>query len=95
MSAEYPISSLRDFLAIPPESIDACLADFKVWLEAARHPKEFSADMNELIGMPNAMSFSYDGFTWVDDGLGGIHHIDIVNADDNSPIGRISFEEKT
>jgi hypothetical protein len=94
MTAEYSISSIKDFLAIPPESIDACLADFKVWLEIAHQQKEFSDDMNELIGMPGALSFSEDSFKWLDDGLSGLHHVDIVNADDNSPIGRISFEEQ-
>jgi hypothetical protein len=94
MTAEYSISSLKDFLAVPPESIDACLADFKVWLEAARQPKEFSNDMNELLGMESALSFSHDGFIWIDDGLSGIHHIQIVDASDDSEIARISFVEQ-
>lgn len=94
MSAEYSINSLKDFLAIPLESIDACLADFKVWLEATRQPKAFSDDMNELLGMENALSFSLEGFTWMDDGLSGIHHIQIVDASDDSEIARISFVEE-
>jgi hypothetical protein len=95
MTAEYSISSIKDFLAIPPESIDACLADFKVWLEAARQPKAFSDDMNALIGLSDALSFSLDGFTWMDDGLSGIHHIQIVDASDDSEIARISFVEQS
>lgn len=93
MTAEYSISSIKDFLSVPHESIDACLADFKVWLNVARRPKEFSDDMNELIGVPNAMSFSEDSFTWIDDGVSGILHVDVVSAADDSPIARISFGE--
>jgi hypothetical protein len=95
MSYEYRIGALKDFLAVPAESIDACLADFKVWLEIARARDEFSADMSELLGVPEALSFSDDGFTWLDDGIPRCRHIDIVDASDDSPIGRISFEEPT
>lgn len=94
MTNEYRIAAIKDFLAVPDESIDACLADFKVWLQVARQPKDFSSDMNDLIGVPNALSFSDESFTWLDDGLSGIVHIDIVNAADDSPIGRLSLGEQ-
>jgi hypothetical protein len=95
MTAEYRISTIKDFLAVPPESIDACLADFKVWLNIARQPNEFCNDMNELIGVPDAMGFSHDSFTWIADGIIGIAHVDIVDASDDSPIARISFGEES
>ena len=93
MSAEYSISSIKDFLAIPPESIDACLADFKVWLQMARRPDEFSYDMNDLLATEGALSFVDDSFIWLDDGLSGIHHIQIVDASDDSEVARVSVRE--
>lgn len=94
MTAEYRISAIKDFLAIPPESIDACLSDFKVWIQMARQPGEFSSDMNDLLGTEGALSFSDDSFTWIDDGLSGVYHVDIVDASDDSSIARISFGDQ-
>lgn len=93
MSNEYRLRAIKDFLSVPPGSIDACLADFKTWLEIARSRDEFVSSMSELLGAPGAVSFSDDGFTWLDDGIPGCRHIDIVDASDDSPIGRISFED--
>lgn len=95
MTAEYSITSIKDFLAIPPESIDACLADFKVWLQMARLPEEFSSDMNDLLATEGALSFVDDSFIWLDDGLFGIHHIQIVGVSDDSEIARVSFVEQS
>jgi hypothetical protein len=95
VSKEYRISSIKDFLAIPPESIDACLADFKVWLQMARKPDEFNSAMNDLLATEGALSFVDDSFIWLDDGLFGVHHIQIVDASNDSEIARISFEEQS
>lgn len=95
MTKEYLLSTIKDFLAIPPESIDACLADFKVWLQMARKPDEFSSDMNDLLATEGALSFVDDSFIWLDDGLSGVHHIQIVDASNDSEIARISFEEQS
>ena len=93
MSNEYPIKTVADFLTIPDESIDACLTDFKEWIRIARQRVSFSADMSELLGVPGAINMSTDDFTWIDDGLVGLHHVDIVDGSDGTSIGRISFED--
>jgi hypothetical protein len=92
MSNEYRISSIKDFLAVPPESIDACLADFKAWLTLARDGSEFSKDFNDLIGVPNATSFIQDSFIWVDDGISGISRIELTDHE-GEHFARISFGE--
>ncbi|MDP9652073.1 hypothetical protein [Paraburkholderia caledonica] len=94
MTAQYKLSTIADFLAVPPESIDACLADFKVWLQLARRPDEFSADMNDLLATEGALSFVDDSFIWLDDGLSGVHHVQIVDASNDSEIARISFGDQ-
>jgi hypothetical protein len=90
---EYKISAIKDFLAVPFESIDACLADLKAWIEIAHHSKEFDSKVNELIDMPGALAFVDDAFTWIDDGISGCVHVEILSGPDDTPIGRISFLE--
>lgn len=92
MSKEYQISSIKDFLAIPPESLDACLDDFKTWIGLARNGSEFSKDFNDFIGITDATSFIQDSFTWVDDGVQGISRIDLSDPD-GERFARISFAE--
>jgi hypothetical protein len=91
MTSEYRLNTVKDFLAVPAESIDACLSDFKTWLEIARNSSEFNSDMNELLGIPGAVAFSNDGFTWLDDGISGISLLDIMQGD--QPIARISIQD--
>lgn len=92
MNNEYRIATIKDFLAVPESSIDACLADFKAWLDLARQPHQLGDDMNTLLATQGALSFCDDSFIWLDDGLSGIHHIQVVNAADDSEIARISIE---
>ncbi|WCM21380.1 hypothetical protein NDK50_08010 [Paraburkholderia bryophila] len=93
MTLEYRIKLLKDFLTVPPESIDACVADFKVWLELARKPDGLNKQMNDLLDAEGSLSFCDDSFVWLNDGLSGILHIEIVDGRDDSPIGRISLGE--
>jgi hypothetical protein len=91
VSKEYRISSIKDFLAIPEESIAACLADFKAWIGLAREGSEFSKDFNDLIGIPDATSFIQDSFIWLDDGLSGISRIQLTDHEGEEFV-RIEFE---
>jgi hypothetical protein len=54
MSNQYEIKSLVDFNKIPQDRLDACLAEFKVWLGIAN-----------LATIAGAIA---SGFTWIDDG---------------------------
>jgi hypothetical protein len=47
--------------------------------------------MNELLGIPEAVAFSNDGFTWLDDGISGISLLDLMQGD--QPIARISIQD--
>lgn len=91
MSKEYQISSVKDFLTVPPESMDACLADFKEWIALARNGAVFSVDFKDVIGIQGATSFVQDRFTWVDDGVVGISRVDIVGPGDER-IARVDLE---
>lgn len=93
MSNEYHISSIKDFLGIPLESIDACLADFKTWIELARNGSEFSRDFNDFVGVPDATSFIQDSFIWLDDGISGVSQIELTDHK-GEHFARIEFEGK-
>jgi hypothetical protein len=90
VSKEYAISSIKDFLSVPAESIDACLADFKTWIGLARYGSEFAVDFNEFIGVQNATSFIQDSFIWVDDGISGISRIQLSDQE-GEEFARIEF----
>jgi hypothetical protein len=92
MTAEYQITSLKDFFAIPPESIDACLADFKKWIELARAPNTLTEDFNTLVGIESAVTFRDDSFVWIDDGIVGITRIELRDGKTGEAV-RISIED--
>lgn len=92
MSPEYEIRTIADFLAVPEKSIDACLADFKAWLELARKPKEINAAINAILDVPAAASFMNTIFTWRDDGVSGITFFDLVDPSHPDDKVRISIE---
>jgi hypothetical protein len=77
MNQEYWIGSVKDFLGVPPELIDACLLDFREWLRL----------MRDKPGV-----FASDGFTWINDGTNQITLVDIVGSDGMS-IARAQFRE--
>jgi hypothetical protein len=60
--SEYRIFSLMDFTLVPKDRLDACLLDFKAWIDlAGRTPKE-------LENM---------GFVWIDDGRIGVEFVEL------------------
>lgn len=92
MSNEYKISAIKDFLAVPPECIEACLVDFGQWMTLARNRAQFAEGVSTLPGIPSATAFSDDSFTWIDDGIVGISLVNLVDAESGEHVARISIE---
>lgn len=88
MSAEYRISSIADFLAVPVEKQDELLHDFAAWLNAARKHEEISKHATAMLG--GAVAFSTDSFTWIDDGIAGCSALDFRDSESDSVV-RMQF----
>lgn len=86
MHKECRISSLADFLQVPPDRLDECLADFKTWLALARQADEVSRISSGVLKAE--VKFDLRAFTWVDDGSRGVSGIDVATTD-GQHIGRI------
>lgn len=67
MSKEYEITTAVDFLTVPAEKLDECLADFKIWIESCRA-------IGDVIGV----EFIVNRFVWIDDGVLGISSVEIL-----------------
>lgn len=81
MSNEYPIAKLADFLTVPEDSLDECLADFKQWLAFARDASALNTQMDTVLGISGS-TFLPDRFTWINDGISGLRYVDFVNPED-------------
>jgi len=69
--ARYPINALQDFLEVPPDRLDACLDDFKLYLEMLRplaDLTDFAKFISEAEGEPIDEGVIYGPFIWIDDG---------------------------
>lgn len=86
MQKEYRISSLADFLQVPADKLDECLADFQTWLSLARQADEVSRIGSNMLGAEAKLSLR--AFTWIDDGKRGVSAMDVVTTD-GQRIGRI------
>lgn len=86
MSNEYPITRLEDFLKVPEDKLDACLADFKIWLSLARQSDVVTSMLDALSGMPGWTTTFMHSFTWIDDGIPGIRAVQITDANDQSVV---------
>lgn len=65
-ATHYKIDCVADFLAVPVDRIDDCLAEFKDFLGLARDMKELTKTLGEVIGADGTSEV--EGFTWIDDG---------------------------
>lgn len=63
---EYSIRNLTDFARIPPEKLDECLIDFKLWVKILREQ-----------GKQIKYAGFLPAFIWVDDGARGLSQIKI------------------
>lgn len=66
MTNEYLMASPSDFLNVPADKIDECLADFKSWIL-------FDKKVREMVGIiPKDAGLTVDAqqeFHWIDDGI--------------------------
>ena len=70
MSNEYEIKHVADFLKVPEDRLDACLKEFKTFVELSRaHLKVVEAVAEEL-GINGRGEVQ--AFTWIDDGEGKV-----------------------
>lgn len=87
-SPTYRISSVADFMSVPVDRIDECLAEFGVWLaiqHIARHA--------ETLGVGPLTALNGDCFEWTDDGK---HNATIsFQTTEGEPIGSVVFDTKT
>lgn len=70
----YEIRQLTDFVNVPREKIDDCLADFKEWLEFHRQFHE-----SGIPGLADVFLEPY--MIWKDDGKRGISEIKITRKE--------------
>lgn len=70
MSNEYEIIHVADFLKVPEDRLDACLKEFKTFVEISRAHSELIEAVTETLGI-EAKS-EVQSFTWVDDDEGKV-----------------------
>ncbi len=65
---EYEIKTIDDFLKVPADRIDDCLAEFKTWYEVTQPLESLIIEVSKTLnGGAVEMKFNR-GFTWIDDG---------------------------
>lgn len=74
---EYQIRTVQDFMQVPKDKRDACLADFKHYLEFMDQVEETNQLIRGLTGGLTALTPS-DAFHWVDDDVPGLTKINIT-----------------
>ena len=67
---QYTIQTVGDFLKVPEDRLDACLEEFKTFLEQGRAFMAFMEMANALAGIMGAdkLKNAVKGFVWIDDG---------------------------
>lgn len=66
----YEIESIDDFLDIPADRLEDCLADFKVATDTIRPIYETANAVGELLGITES-PMKQRKFQWIDDGIHG------------------------
>ena len=90
MAKEYVLSTVSDFLAVPEESLEACLQDFLVWLRVARNAKQIDADMQTFFNTNDGdVTFDQAAFIWIDDGMTGVSAIHYMHQETGETIRRV------
>lgn len=64
----YEIKTVQDFLLVPEDRLEACLSEFRDYLEYARDIMELAKLAGEIVGAKETKS-SVGSFNWTDDGL--------------------------
>ncbi len=63
---EYRIERVSDFCNVPPDRLDACLSEFKEFIDTAAAIKEMCAIAGEMAGVDPECEIT--AFVWRDDG---------------------------
>lgn len=64
---EYKIEKLNDFLTVPDDRLDNCLAEFKECIAEARFLLTLANAMADIVGEDKSLNV-LESFTWIDDG---------------------------
>ena len=64
---QYTIQTVGDFLKVPEDRLDACLEEFKTFLEQSRSFMKVADTLADLFGADKSQN-AVKGFTWIDDG---------------------------
>lgn len=64
---QYTIQTVGDFLKVPEDRLDACLEEFKTFLEQSRSFLTMADAMADLLGADKSQN-AVQGFVWIDDG---------------------------
>lgn len=89
-AAEYEIRAVKDFLQVPEDRMDACLADFVEWVEFKRNEEALIKLLSAGTKFPEVPIAVLDIFYWVDDGIDGISRIDLLD-ENGETIGKLSL----
>jgi len=63
----YKITTVADFLKVPPDRRDACLKSFAEFLPMAQDMLDVANTLADLLGADKGLN-AIEGFTWIDDG---------------------------
>ena len=64
---QYTIQTVGDFLKVPEDRLDACLEEFKTFLEQGRAFMEMANALAGILGADKSQN-AVKGFVWIDDG---------------------------
>lgn len=64
----YEIKTVQDFLTVPVDRLEACLTEFRDYLEYARDIMELAKLAGEMVGAKETKT-SVGSFNWCDDGI--------------------------
>jgi hypothetical protein len=64
---QYIIQTVGDFLKVPEDRLDACLEEFKTFLEQSRAFTKAADTLEDLIGGDKSKTV-VQSYVWIDDG---------------------------
>lgn len=64
---QYTIQTVGDFLKVPEDRLDACLEEFKTFLEQSRAFMEMADATADLVGEDKSKNI-VQAYVWIDDG---------------------------
>lgn len=71
MSPEYAIKTVTDFAKVPDHRLDACLVEFKDFIERVKDAEKDIATIDPT-GTMMKLANEHVSFTWRDDGKRGV-----------------------